>query len=262
MEVAYISTGGSVQLKFVPDANANNKVNSKNSTTNKKGPSLKDAVYMANYSYGKYKKGDKTPSGEWELDRSIDDDNLHICIFIKVNKDGKKEYAFVNKGTTPTNKQDWIEDVEQLFGKSKDMDKSIAYAEEFKRRHPNDYVVFIGHSKGGAEATANAVVTNSDAIVFNPASVNLGAYRVNTSEYKGNVTNYVVKGDILNDTEGQIIKPVDNTVYLPEQEKNIWIKGNEMSFGPFSGVFKFYAGVKNHINIAEAVDEYEEQKEK
>jgi len=58
-------------------------------------------------------------------------------------------------------------------------------------------LTFVGHSKGGAEASANAVATGKNAIVFNPAYANLSAYDLGNSNYTESLKSYVVKGDIL-----------------------------------------------------------------
>lgn len=84
------------------------------------------------------------------------------------------------------------------------MKDSIMNAVAFSRSHENN----VAHSKGGAEAIANAVATNRNGITFNPAKPNLSAYSdLFTPEYWGshyikdysaNTTNYVVDGEILN----------------------------------------------------------------
>lgn len=80
----------------------------------------------------------------------------------------------------------------------------------------------IGHSKGGAEAAANAVASNKNSIIFNPATVNLKAYGLNSSNYKGSMTAFIVKGDILNGAEGWFSKPIGKAVYLPQQYRGGW----------------------------------------
>jgi len=46
--------------------------------------------------------------------------------------------------------------LKQPFGKSEDMKNSLAFVEEFMKNNPSINVTFVGHSKGGAEAAANA----------------------------------------------------------------------------------------------------------
>ena len=56
----------------------------------------------------------------------------------------------------------------------------------------------IGHSKGGAEAIANAVVNGADAIIFNPATANLAAYNLPNVTSGHNIRSFVVFGEALN----------------------------------------------------------------
>ena len=114
----------------------------------------------------------------------------------------------VNAGSASS--VDWKNNFEQPFGQSKDMVDSIAFAKRFVNEHPNAHITFIGHSKGGAEAAANAVATNKDAIVFNPATVNLSAYGLSSNTYSANMTTYVVEGEILNKVFGIISTPIDD----------------------------------------------------
>ncbi|MFD0618508.1 hypothetical protein ACFQZR_13655 [Paenibacillus sp. GCM10027629] len=71
--------------------------------------------------------------------------------------------------------------------------------------------------RGGAEALANAVTTNTNAITFNPAIPYPNVYDLLKKKYKGNATNYVVKGEILNYVLGTA--SVGKTEYLPIQHK-------------------------------------------
>nr|WP_242617245.1 hypothetical protein [Enterococcus faecium] len=66
----------------------------------------------------------------------------------------------------------------------------------------------IGHSKGGAEAAANAVATDTNAFLFNPATVNLSAYELNSSTYTADMIAYIVKGDALNNIFGGMSNPI------------------------------------------------------
>ena len=78
-------------------------------------------------------------------------------------------------------------------------------------------ITFVGHSKGGAEAAANAVATNKNAILFNPASVNLKAYGLDAETYTAEMTAFIVKGEILDYIFGDISEPIGRVVYLPQQ---------------------------------------------
>jgi hypothetical protein len=79
-------------------------------------------------------------------------------------------------------------------------------------------VTFVGHSKGGGEAIAAAVVTGMDAITFNAANfdfTSLGLSEANA----GIIRNFYVSGDILY----HLLGPADfgTTIMLPMQFANI-----------------------------------------
>ncbi len=184
------------------------------------GPTLMEAAEMAEHVYFEYSveeaKEDELLGG-WMLDDVHQTGSLRIGIY-KRSVNGTTEYALVNRGT-----QDWSwnadgdDNIKQLFGESEDMKKSIAYAKDFVDDYQNAQITFVGHSKGGAEAAANAVATGKNAILFNPATVNLDAYGLKSSEYTASMTTYIVKGDILNTAEWWFSKPIDNVVYLPNK---------------------------------------------
>ncbi|MDA8235710.1 MAG: hypothetical protein M0Z31_13100 [Clostridia bacterium] len=170
-------------------------------------------------------------SGGWRLiDVWTGSEGLKIGIYIRGDEhssyDGPKEYAFVNKGTD--SESDWVNNAQQLYGSSTDMQESIEKAKYFVK-HWKHEVTFIGHSKGGAEAAANAVATNKNAIIFNPATVNLEAYRLDSSNYSASMTAFIVKGDALNTLEGWFSEPIDKVVYLPQQYGGHWYEGWQTS---------------------------------
>ncbi|HHV29376.1 MAG TPA: DUF2974 domain-containing protein [Clostridium sp.] len=127
------------------------------------------------------------------------------------------EYVIANAGTEPTSLIDWENNLKQPFGKSEDMINSLKYAKEFVKEHRNSNITFVGHSKGGAEAAGNAVLTNRNAMIFNPATVFLEAYGLKKSDYDAEMTAYIVEDEILNNIFGLISIPIDTAVYLPTQ---------------------------------------------
>jgi hypothetical protein len=121
------------------------------------------------------------------------------------------------------------------------MKDSIAYAIQFVNTHKNNEITMVGHSKGGAEAAANAVATNTNSILFNPASVNLSAYGLNKSDYTASMTAYIVKGEILNNLFGPISSPIGTVVFLPTQYKTPrWVIGTART------IMNQYNAIKNH----------------
>jgi hypothetical protein len=163
-------------------------------------------------------KGSITDSG-WKLIHvETNKGALRMGVYARENADGKMEYVIANKGTSTF--KCWVENFKQPFGFSVDMRDSIKFAIEFVEQHPDAVVTFVGHSKGGAEAAANAVATNRNAILFNTSRPNYGAYGVPISSYEGTMTSYVVRGEILNNVLFFLPKPTQNVVYLPSQSWN------------------------------------------
>ncbi len=189
--------------------------------TGNAGPTLTEAAIIAENIYTG-NKGDKPLDGSWELVKDVrETGGLRTGVYGRKGADGKMEYVIANAGTDLSNWQtgwsDMKNNIQQPFGKSKDMQGSLEYAKSFVGDNSDASITFVGHSKGGAEAAANAVATNRDAILFNPATVNLRAYNIDKSEYNGKMTTYIVKGEILNRVFGAVSKPIDDVVYLPRQ---------------------------------------------
>lgn len=158
--------------------------------------------------------------GGWKLVeqyRPKDDrwSGLKIGVYAKQKPDGTMAYVLANEGTNEL--VDWVNNVQQPLGKSKDMWKSIAYARRFVNRNPHAEITFVGHSKGGAEAVANAVRTGKNAIVFNTAVAFLKKYNLDFAAHQGEIAEYTVTGDLLNRVEGWLPQPVDRLVCLPAQ---------------------------------------------
>ncbi len=187
-------------------------------------PSALEAAYMARHIYGATKNNYRIDLGAefggWKLQKILIDDNgFKMGVYYKT-VNGHTGYAIVNAGTTTWN--DCVDDVAQPFGLSSDMKRSISLSKEFCINYPSAEVTFVGHSKGGAEAAANAVATDRDAIIFNPATVNLAAYSLNSRDYTSDMTAYIVEGEILNKIFGVISTPIDEKEAL--KKDNFWIK--------------------------------------
>ena len=189
-------------------------------------PSLEDAAEMASRSYNTYNMSrsglERRKLGDgWRLiDEWKGSEGLVIHIYVRGDSEyssytGAKEYAFVNKGSSTWG--DWVNNFQQPFGWSTDMSESIANAEYFSNGDCGNYeITFIGHSKGGAEAAANAVATNRNAILFNPAAVALNEYGLNANTYSADMTVYVVKGEPLNALNSLLgAKAIDKYETLP-----------------------------------------------
>ena len=172
-------------------------------------PTELEAAYMAQHIYDVLEDHIGTTAGQsyggWTLiDIKTNEEGLKIGVYAQTIN-GVISYAVVNAGSESNIKEDivgvwddWVNNnITQPFGNSQDMEDSIYFAKEFVKNNPNANITFIGHSKGGAEAVANAIATNKNAIIFNPARANYLIYGLSTEGYNGNVTSYVVEGEFL-----------------------------------------------------------------
>jgi len=199
-------------------------------------PTALEAAYMADHIYNE--KGNL--SGGWKLDYVIlNNEGLKMGVYSRT-VDGVTEYSLVNKGTNTMG--DWINNVQQPFGISNDMKDSISKSKEFVEKYKNNEITFVGHSKGGAEAAANAVATNKNSILFNPATVNLSVYNLNFGEYSAEMNAYIVKGEILNNIFGLISSPINKAVPLPNQHNTPWwVQGRARK------AVDLYNSIENHL---------------
>ncbi|MDQ0047821.1 RHS repeat-associated protein [Paenibacillus polymyxa] len=143
------------------------------------------------------------------------------------------EYALVNEGTSTWG--DAGNDIQQPVGYSDDMRDSILKSSYFVANHKDSEITMVGHSKGGAEAIANAVANNKNAITFNPAVPSLSKYGLSNKNYTANAINFVVTNEILNKTLGTV--DTGTTNYLPTQYKIKWWH---------SDAYKTWQMIRNH----------------
>ena len=176
-------------------------------------PTPLEAAYMAQAIYTVTYEDKEGPAlqGGWILKEIHETpEGLKIGIYSRAKSNGVPEYVLVNKGTSTNG--DWADNLKQLFDGSTDMKDSRIFAKEFVKKYAGYEVTMVGHSKGGAEAIFNALLTDTNAITFNTATPNAGAY---FSNYRKTMTHYVVKGEALNELLGTPI--VGKVKYLPEQ---------------------------------------------
>jgi hypothetical protein len=75
--------------------------------------------------------------------------------------------------------------------------KNALIIDEYLKDKP---LCFVGHSLGGGLATVNAIATGRCAVTFNPAGIKQSTLdRVNVEDPESLVTNYVVRGEVLNE---------------------------------------------------------------
>lgn len=143
----------------------------------------------------------------------------------KLTSDKTIDYVIANAGTDIKSTSgffaDMSENIEGVFGGSEDMENSLTIVDNWlEGLGENANVTFVGHSKGGAESTVNAMEFDMDAIIFNPMSVNLSILGYDKSDYSASMTVFVVEGELLNNIFGPISNPIDNLIYLPTQHKS------------------------------------------
>lgn len=182
----------------------------------KHDPDPIEVARLADYSYSVFSSPQSTIDNErytqingWMLTTEYckNDQGLNIAVYRKPIS-GKYCYVVVNVGSTlnfssiantKETANDWSNNIQQPFGYSQDMKDSIEFAKKFVEDHPNSNIVFAGHSKGGAEAAANAVATGKKAFLFNPAKANFEAYGLDADEYDSKMTTFVVDGELLSE---------------------------------------------------------------
>lgn len=189
-------------------------------------------------------------SGGWGYIKSLTGgDGMKMGIYSRTQTDTQcvpLEYALVSRGTRGfLNASDWQNNFQQPFGKSSDMDAAKTQALKFVGGNSNNEITFVGHSKGGPEAELGAVLTSRNAILFNPAAANLSAYGLDSSKNTSQISTYIVNGEILNSTEGLVLRPAGNVTYLRSQHSlpsiGRLLLGPIMSFG-----IDTYNSIQNH----------------
>jgi len=169
--------------------------------------------------------------GGWRLSEIYSNNEaLRIGVYSRTNG-GVREYALVNRGTVqaPGNNnyfsRGWINNFQQPFGNSQDMIDSINFATQFVNARPGTSITMIGHSKGGAEAGANAIATNSNAILFNPAAISLDANELSLNNFTAMIMTFVVDGDFLAIAQRHLTNDIiGKRKYLPSQHQLLWFQ--------------------------------------
>lgn len=112
-------------------------------------------------------------------------------------------YVVANRGTTSGESaaKDWKTNIRQGAGRrTSQYDDAIRTALKITAAAPGQ-VDFVGHSKGGGLAQAQALATHSKAVVFNAAALHgntLGRHGLHSRHANGLVSAYNVGGEVLN----------------------------------------------------------------
>lgn len=208
-------------------------------------PSPLQGAQMASQIYQNGHEGDNL-SGGWQYNSLLPGSGTKTGIYSRVKEDKSTEYALVGRGTTNWLGSDLINNFGQPFNASPDMSASIKKATGFVNNHKSNEVTFVGHSKAGAEAMADAIKTNNNAIIFNPASLN--ASGLNAARYTAQVDEYIVRGEPLNSIFGPVSTTFgshDRITYLPAQHSLSSL--GRLLLGPtISSVIGAYNSYQNH----------------
>ena len=90
-----------------------------------------------------------------------------------------RDLVLAFRGSEPLSIVDWIEDVKQAFGHSKQYETAVELAKSLQKKaeERNVRLFFTGHSLGGGLATAAALATGCETIVFDSAGVSDGTIK-------------------------------------------------------------------------------------
>ncbi|GAB4090848.1 alpha/beta hydrolase family protein [Hydrogenophaga soli] len=122
--------------------------------------------------------------------------------FAAVYKTPDDRYVLANRGTTSGDMaaKDWKTNLQQGAGhRARQYDQAIRTALKITEAVPGQ-VAFVGHSKGGGLAQAQALATHSKAVVFNAAAVHpktLERHGAHNQHANGLIRAYNVSGEVL-----------------------------------------------------------------
>ena len=121
---------------------------------------------------------------------------------------GTGAYTLAYRGTEPSSFKDWFADAAQAFGfRTPQYEQAITLAGVVSRA-TNGNLSYTGHSLGGGEASAAAIVTNLPAITFNAAGLSrntVARHGADLSNAENLIQAYYVQGDIV--SLGQDLTP-------------------------------------------------------
>ena len=70
-------------------------------------------------------------------------------VYSRIRVTEATEYALVNKGTSPTKLNNWLNNIAQPIGLSTDMKDSIKQSTKFVNAHKGNEITMVGHFKRG-----------------------------------------------------------------------------------------------------------------
>lgn len=150
---------------------------------NGKEPTEEEAARIAAHVYGD--QNDDILVGNWRVSsREFGISNkygLKSQVYEKVDKAGKVlEYVYATAGTEKRDIKDWVADITQVVGASRQYHVSAANAQKVSSELNKEGIElnYVGHSLGGGEAALNSLLTYGEgkgrrALTFNAAGVSL-----------------------------------------------------------------------------------------
>jgi len=179
-------------------------------------PTPKEAAAIAADVYKKV--GGKLPGG-WVrssaksgIKYNDDKTGLQSGLYQRPKADGSIEYVYATAGTNDA--QDAKQDATQLVGQSTQLQQSVGIATTLNTDLRNSELTFVGHSLGGADATADAMATGRDAITFNAAGLSSATISNLKLNQGANIDTYRVNGEIVGAAQGLIGIQSQGTMHM------------------------------------------------
>ena len=140
------------------------------------------------------------PVGEWQpiLVTTRDKEGFDAVLYRRGN-----DYVFATQGSEGAGgdrrefREDLRANIQQSLGHSEQYHRSIAYARQLSQELWQYRLTFVGHSKGGGQAIANARATGREAIVFNPSSVSRATAKKEQLGKGGKIERHINRGELL-----------------------------------------------------------------
>jgi RHS repeat-associated protein len=172
------------------------------------GPTAMQAALMCLHVYGDPKVQVKLEGG-WKVSATTlikltnDETGFKSQLYERTMPNGNIQYNYVYAGTEDG--VDWKNNAQQIVGSSGQYEQAVFNAKILSEKLDGQ-VSFSGHSLGGGLASVAGLATGKSVIAFNPAWMS----RTTALEYdilftQPFQTNYIVKGEILNDIQTKVI---------------------------------------------------------
>lgn len=169
-------------------------------------PTTREAALMSSYMYNSNNtqlEGGWSPSSRDFQIRYNDNFSGFESMVFERTIDGKKEYAYVFKGTDMKSIKDWMNNISQGVGLPSPQYRLAAentkkILDELQNDCTKPELTCIGHSLGGGLASICSLNGNVQGITFNAAGVNRKTIkRYGNNNLDNNITAHIIKGEPL-----------------------------------------------------------------